>query len=83
MASLINKQVNVKVFADRYLLSPIVIFTKVSVKMDKREMDMVDKFIVMVIITQVFGRMIRKMEKEKKFMLKLEKLKMAFGKMES
>ena len=83
MASLINKQVNVQVFADRYLLSPIVIFTKVSVKMDKREMDMVDKFIVMVIITQVFGRMIRKMEKEKKFMLKLEKLKMAFGKMES
>jgi hypothetical protein len=51
MASLINKQVNAKVFADRYLLSPIVIFTKVSVKMDKREMDMVDKFIVMVIIT--------------------------------
>jgi hypothetical protein len=51
MGNLINKQVNAKVFADRYLLSPIVIFTKVSAKMDKRETDMVDKFIVMAIIT--------------------------------
>ena len=36
--------------------------------MDKREMDTVDKFIVMVIITQDFGKMTRRMEKEKKFM---------------
>jgi len=50
MASLINKQVNAKVFADRYLPNPTVIFTKVSAKMDKREMDMADKFIVMAII---------------------------------
>ncbi len=83
MVSLINKQENAKVYADRYLLSQIVIYTKVNAKMDKREMDLVDKFIVMAIITQVFGKMIRKMEKGKRFMLKLEKLKKAFGKMGS
>jgi hypothetical protein len=51
MVSLINKQENAKVYADRYLLSQIVIYTKVNAKMDKREMDLVDKFIVMAIIT--------------------------------
>jgi len=51
MASSINKQENAKAFADRYLRSLIVIFTKDNVKMDKREMDTADKFIVMVIIT--------------------------------
>lgn len=83
MASLINKQENAKVFVDRFLLSPIVIYMKVNAKTVKREMDMADKFIVMVIITQAFGRMTRKMGKVKRFMLKLEKLKMAFGKMGS
>ncbi len=83
MASSINKQENAKAFADRYLRSLIVIFTKDNVKMDKREMDTADKFIVMVIITQDFGKMTRRMEKEKKFMLKQGKLKRAFGKMES
>ena len=68
MANSINKQENAKAFADRYLRSLIVIFTKDNVKMDKREMDTVDKFIVMVIITQDFGKMTRRTEKEKKFM---------------
>jgi|APCry1669189034_1035192.scaffolds.fasta_scaffold207839_1 hypothetical protein len=68
MVSLINKLVNVKVFVDRYLLNLTVIYTKVNAKMDKKEMVMVDKFTAMVIIISVFGKMIRKMEKEKKFM---------------
>ena len=62
MVSLINKQENAKVYADRYLLNQTVIYTKVNAKTDKREMDLVDKFIVMAIITQAFGKMIRKME---------------------
>ena len=68
MVSLINKLVNVKVFVDRYLLSLTVIYTKVNAKMDKKEMVTVDKFTAMAIIISDFGKMIRKMVKEKKFM---------------
>ncbi len=68
MASLINKLANVKVFVDRYLLNLTVIYTKVNAKMDKKEMATVVKFTVTVIIIQDIGKMIRKMEKAKKFM---------------
>ena len=83
MVSSINKLVSAKVFADRYLLSLTVICTKVNAKMAKKETATVDKYIVMVIIISVTGKMIRKMVKAKRFMLKLGKLKRALGKMES
>jgi hypothetical protein len=68
MVSLINKLVNVKVFVDRYLLNLTVIYTKVNAKMDKKETAMVVKFTVTAIIISVIGKMIKKMEKAKKFM---------------
>ena len=83
MVNSINKLVNAKEFVDKYLPSQIVTSMKVNAKMDKKEMDMDVKYIVMEIITQVFGRMIKKMEKEKKFMLRLEKQKKESGKMEN
>ena len=68
MVSLINKLANAKVFVDRYLLNLTVIYTKVNAKMDKKETATVDRSTVMEIIISVIGKMIRKMEKAKKFM---------------
>jgi hypothetical protein len=51
MVNSINKLVNAKEFVDKYLPSQIVTSMKVNAKMDKKEMDMDVKYIVMEIIT--------------------------------
>ena len=83
MVNSTSRQESAKEFADKYLPNQIVTSMKVNAKMGKKEMDMGDKFIVMEITILVFGKMIRKTEKERKFILKQEKSKKEYGKMEN
>lgn len=52
---------------------------KDSVKMSKKGMDMADKYIVMAIITQDFGKMTRRMAGVKSTTQRMEKLRKEIG----
>jgi len=79
LGSSINKQNSVKEFAVKYLHNQTIIFMKDNVKMSKKGMDMVDKFIVMVTTILDFGKTTRRMAGGKSIMQRMEKLRKEIG----